>query len=80
MFVNGRQIRGKTFVVPIISSAYFSDGTLDGATVTGLLGPANTFLATTPHLAIYSRRASASATVTSAAVPDMAAVLRSRRD
>lgn len=33
---NGRRVRGSTFVVPLVGSAYQSDGTIDGTVWTGI--------------------------------------------
>lgn len=92
---NNRRIRGRTFIVPMSSGAFEADGTLLASTVAGLniiaadmynVGPAAV-------LGIWARPVPADpddpgsvdidgqwAPVTSHSVPDMSAVLRSRRD
>lgn len=85
---NGRRIRGRTFLVPLTSAVYQPDGTLDNAFVTTLQNAANALVdrAGTPDLGVYARPSGPGATdgrwvvATSATVPDMVAVLRSRRD
>lgn len=84
---NGRRVRGRTFLVPISSAAYESDGTLiaayrdDVAVAAAALADASG----TPDLGVWARPSSKGATdgslaqVTVATVPDMVAVLRSRR-
>lgn len=83
--VNGRRLRGKTFIVPLATGAFDSDGSL-GAFRTTLLTAANTLLTSAPGLAVWHRPSApgavdgSSALITSASVPDLVAVLRSRRD
>lgn len=83
---NGRRMRGRTFVVPLANSAYETDGSLLPAVVTGLTTAANTLLqAAGTELLVYGRPTplaadGVSGVVTGVRVPDMAAVLRSRRD
>jgi len=85
---NGRRIRGRTFLVPLSSTAFQNDGTLASSTV-GTVGSAAAALidsAGTPDLGVYARPTGPGATdgiwyaVTSYSIPDMGAVLRSRRD
>lgn len=83
---NGRRIRGRTFLVPLYSGAYEPDGTL----TTNALGILRDFGdnirggGLDGDLGVWSRPVNGSggvfATVTGHSVPDMAAVLRSRRD
>lgn len=85
---NGRRVRGRTFIVPMHGQAYGTNGTLDSATITTLGTAATGLLATgiTPRMGIFTRPSAPGATdgswsfATSFSVPDMAAVLRSRRD
>lgn len=84
---NGRRVRGRTFIVPIISTMYDTNGTL----VDAYLGSLQTWAATladTGLLRIYSRPPlpvppgsvlGASFVVSGAIVRDKAATLRSRR-
>lgn len=82
----GRRIRGRTFMVPLNSASYEGDGTLLSTAREDLQDFAN-LMVTGPGSAefgVWSRPRNGAggvfATVTSASVPDMAAVLRSRRD
>lgn len=85
---NGRRVRGRTFIVPIATSCYQSDGTLDPThhTALGTAAATLTDAAGTPDLGVWARPSAAGASdgvwyaVQTATVPDLAAVLRSRRD
>lgn len=85
---NGRRIRGRTFLVPLGAGSYQSDGTLASAAQTGLAAAAQALIDTSgsPDLGVYARPSAPGATdgnwvvATSSNVPDLAAVLRSRRD
>lgn len=82
----GRRIRGRTFLVPLNVRAYEGDGTLAGAGLTACRNFATGMIegAGGADFGVWSRPRDGSggvfATVTSFNVPDMAAVLRSRRD
>lgn len=79
--VQGRRVRGSTFLVPLSTSAYDSNGTLiSGATA--LIQPAATTLATAGVLQVWSRptiSGSAITSVTSAQLSDRVTNLRTRR-
>lgn len=84
--VNGRRLRGRTFIVPLRSTAYEDDGTL-GANIIGDLNEAASVLSGPDFestFCIWSRPqgggTGAVGPVIGHQVPDMAAVLRSRRD
>lgn len=85
---NGRRIRGRTFLVPLVSSCFTGDGGLSSITIDDIQNAANTLSATdsTPDLGVYSRPSASGATdgkwavVSNSSVPTLAAVLRSRRD
>lgn len=85
---NGRRIRGRTFLVPLYNSMFSTDGSLASTTVTTLNTAATNLLATTssPDFGVWARPTGPGATdgiwylANSASVPDMSAVLRSRRD
>lgn len=83
---NGRRIRGRTFIVPMDGDSYESDGTLSTAALTQLNNFASVLRTGDfdSELGVWSRPVGGSggvfATVTGHSVPDMAAVLRSRRD
>lgn len=82
----GRRIRGRTFLVPLAGASYEADGTLATEARTSIQGFADEMItgAGAAELGVWSRPQNGAggvfATVTGANVPDMAAVLRSRRD
>lgn len=81
--VAGRRVNGSTFLVPIASGIFDTDGTLDGATVTAEKTAADALVAAAPALCVWSRptpsRAGSSHLVMSTQVPDKVSWLRSRR-
>lgn len=84
--VGGRRVRGRTFVVPMRTNAFDGDGTLAPSTITAMRDGADALLEAEfeQELVIWSRPRAGSpgviAPVTGYRIPDMAAVLRSRRD
>lgn len=82
----GRRIRGRTFIVPLSSIAYADDGTLGNSALGALRNFADTMIGgdLDSEFGVWSRPRDGGggvfATATSYSVPDMAAVLRSRRD
>lgn len=78
----GRLVRGRTFLVPMGSNAYQDDGTLGTTPRADIETAAQQLVGISPTHVIVSRRPGvvALAPVLSARVPDLAAVLRSRRD
>jgi hypothetical protein len=81
----GRVVRGRTFIVPLASGCYEANGTLTSGTVTQLGEAATALVDHAPStLGVWSRPRSGSGgawfPVVTWRVPDMAAVLRSRRD
>lgn len=84
---NGRRIRGRTFVVPLAGDAYENNGTLapSALMVLGLAADTLRNPSGTPDLGVYARPTAPGANdgewsvVTGHRIPDMAAVLRSRR-
>lgn len=84
---NGRRVRGRTFLVPIGGSLYQTDGTLGPTTITTLGTAAAAFidLAGDADMGIWARPTAPGATdgvwfpCSTFTVPDMAAVLKSRR-
>lgn len=82
----GRRIRGRTFLVPLAASAYEGDGTLTPAALTSIRDFAADIVGNDggPEFGVWSRPRAGTggvfATVVGASVPDLAAVLRSRRD
>jgi len=85
---NGRRVRGRTFLVPVSNVCYQTDGSLEPASLTDIQTAASALASQTgtPDLGVWARPTGPAATdgvwcpVTAATVPDMAAVLRSRRD
>lgn len=84
--VDGRRLRGRTFLVPLNNSAYDPDGTLSAAALTRLNNAASVLSGAGfgSGFGVLSRPAGGGAIrfgeVTGHNIPDMAAVLRSRRD
>lgn len=85
---NGRVIRGRTFLVPLARNAFFTDGTLAAAAITAINNAATTLRDPTGDgdLGVYARPSAPGATdgewafASAHSLPDMGAVLRSRRD
>ena len=82
--VNGRRLRGRTFICPLTINQSDSNGTLLAACVT-TLQTASTTLAGSGHLSIWHRPSTPGASdgtsglVSSALVPDQVTSLRTRR-
>lgn len=82
----GRRIRGRTFLVPLAANAYEADGTLSSAALSAVrdFGSEMVSGGDDPNFGVWSRPRDGGggvfASVTGYNVPDMAAVLRSRRD
>lgn len=84
----GRRIRGRTFLVPLIGACFENNGTLIASALTTINAASTTFIAdaVAPDLGVYARPSAPGATdgqwapISSFNVPDMGAVLRSRRD
>ena len=82
--VNGRRVRGRTFIVPIIGASYESNGSLAAATLTTLNNAATALdTALGSSMLIWHRpkppAAGSSFGLDSPRVPDLAVSLRSRR-
>lgn len=82
--VANRRVRGRTFIVPLVSTAYDTAGSLGSATITTINGAASTFIAANPGLVnVWSRPrpglSGSQNAITSTRVPDLAVSLRSRR-
>lgn len=84
----GRRIRGRTFLVPLIGATFENDGTLTTTaigTITTAAQALHGTVGSTGDLCIYARPSAPGASdgaagiVTGFSVPDMGAVLRSRR-
>lgn len=84
--INGRRVRGRTFLVPLGTGAYQADGTLTPAALTTLNSAASILSGAgfTSGFGILTRPAGGGpigfSEVVGHRVPDLAAVLRSRRD
>lgn len=84
---NGRRVRGRTFLVPCVAGMFQNDGTIQPGDLTEIGNAASALYAPVANvgLGVYSRPTAPGANdgdwfaITSASVPDMAAVLRSRR-
>jgi hypothetical protein len=88
---NGRRVRGRTFLVPLAGGAYGTDGTIDNANITETVTAATALYTTASpiKLGVWARpkrddlgnitEDGSFHPVVAASVPDMAAVLRSRR-
>jgi hypothetical protein len=79
IFLAGRQVRGKTFLVPLPREAYQADGTLVD-TYRGVITNYAEAMVSISSFVIYTPSNNGSASVDGFTVPDMVAVLRSRRD
>lgn len=82
--VNGRRVRGRTFVVPLVGSAYDTSGSIATAVLTTLTTAANGLVAAIdPNFAVWHRPTQfaigSSHSISSVRVPDLAISLRSRR-
>ena len=83
---NGRRVRGRTFLVPLGGAAYQSDGSLSASAIGTLNSAAEELVGTgfDSGFGVWSRPGTSGSgsfyEVTVFRVPDMAAVLRSRRD
>lgn len=81
-FVNGRRLRGRTFLVPLSASTYDTDGTIGGASLTPLRSAAAA-LVDGGLLRCWHRPVAGaggrSEVVVSSSVPDRVAILTSRR-
>jgi len=95
--LDGKRVRGKTFVVPVGGSSFESDGSPDAGTIATFQAAGAALIAAEggllcvwhrPRVArpadgsrpAVTARAGGHAEVTSCSVPNLAAVLRSRRD
>lgn len=81
----GRRVKGRTFIVPMASTAYDSDGTLTSVCLTALNTAATNYRTSAAYESLVWSRprlgvGGAAFPITSHQVRDKAAVLRSRRD
>lgn len=82
--VNGRRLRGRSFIVPLAGLAYENNGTIAPTVITNYTTYANALIAAATvagfPLAVWSQTGAVTFPVTAATIPDQATVLRSRRD
>jgi hypothetical protein len=84
-FNNGRRVRGASFLVPLVTTAYDVGGSIEATALSALQTAASALVtAQTPHFVVFTRPTAArpigaSAAVTAAVVPDQVSWLRSRR-
>lgn len=85
-YVNGRRVRGRTFLVPLDSAAFDDNGDISSTVLGDLRAEADELVtATLEHpMCVWHRPVNGSGgsshVVSTATVPDLGAVLRSRRD
>lgn len=91
--VAGRRVQGSTFVVPLISAMFDSDGTLTATNQASILTAANNYVTAAPYACVWSRpskgnpdrvpptpaRTGSSALIVGSSVPDRPSWLLSRR-
>lgn len=91
--VAGRRVQGSTFIVPMVSLGFDTDGTLGPATQAALLAGPTAYVAAAPYAVVWSRpydgdptatppkpaRAGSVALITGASIPDRPSWLLSRR-
>lgn len=84
---NGRRVRGRTFLVPLANVAYETDGTLNASALSTLQTAAQGMINNSgfSNPCVWSRPSAVGATdgtfamITSASIPDMGSILKSRR-
>lgn len=82
--VNGRRVRGSTYLVPLMAGSFETDGRVRAATITSLSTPLSALVtAQSGKLVIWSRpvgtRVGSSHVVTAGTIPSNPSTLRSRR-
>ena len=81
--VNGHRLNGRTYVVPLVGSAFDTTGNLIASVAQSITDQATAFIAATQassRLVVWSRTHSISWPVTTASTPVVGAILRGRRD
>lgn len=78
----GRKTRGRTFLVPLASTAFGAAGAPASGTIAAINAAANILAGGTPAMAVHSSKPGAYAltSINGGSVPARASVLRSRRD
>jgi len=79
-YVAGRELRGKTFVVPVCSNIFNPNGTVVSSWATNLANAAAAMVAASSDFVVWSRKSNTTASVTSGTAASKQVVLRSRRD
>jgi hypothetical protein len=80
IFVSSREIRGRVFVPGLTETGNDSDGTVAGATITGINAAATTLIGDTANWVVWSREHGQVATVATATLQPKVAKMTSRRD
>lgn len=80
LYVAGRELRGKTFIVPLMPAFFDGGGRLSPANANAIATAAAAVIAPEGGLGAYSRKYGTYAPALSASVPAKSVVLRSRRD
>lgn len=80
VFVSGRRLRGRTFVVPLGGGQYDATGTLAPGTLDVLDDAAQVIIDSEADFHVFSRTSLQAALISGRSIPDRVAVLRSRRD
>ena len=82
--VSGRRLRGRTFLVPLVVSAYDAAGSLTTPAITALTAAANAYKDANVFVrcnpCVYSRTHGIQADISSVLLPDEVSILRSRRE
>jgi hypothetical protein len=86
-FVGGRRVKGRTYIVPLSSTVFETDGTIGGTPLATLQTAASGLVAAASNMVVWHRPSNPGTSsdgslhlVSTANVSDRAAVLRSRRD
>jgi hypothetical protein len=78
-FVGGHRVRGRSFIVPLGGTQYQTDGSLRDVMRTEIQTSATQLIAAANPTVVSRNGGWQAATIASSSVPDIAAVLRSRR-
>jgi len=82
--VEGRRLRGRTYIVPVGTNQYEADGTLTAGCRGILQAAADSYFddafTSDAHPSVWSRTHGIMADISAAVIPDEVSVLRSRRD
>lgn len=79
IYAGGREIKGKTFLVPLAPVCFDGSGQVAAATRTAIQNAAATLLSSSPSMRLFSRRTNTIASVASGSVSPTVAVLNSRK-